>query len=174
VCGTVIQVWIYWGGFIILRCCINCESYLALDETKERTWKIRTKERGNKGQISLLHVATSLVEFTRSNNNTTNEIGFICFETSYQLRMTVFWRVAPYSLTDIYQNLKGACCLHHRGYHMDMVAACSFATWAVYLPVHTALQPTRQPSSYSPLWVPQISHSISYCLWTYSSFLTNI
>jgi hypothetical protein len=51
-----------------------------------------------------------------------------------------FWVVAPCSLVEVYQRFRGPCCLHHQGddHH------------------YTALQPRRQPSSYSPPWEPQI------------------
>jgi hypothetical protein len=59
------------------------------------------------------------------------------------MRMAVFWVVAPCSLVEVYQRFRGPCCLHHQG-------RCKL------LPDYTALQPRRQPSSYSPPCVPQI------------------
>jgi hypothetical protein len=29
--------------------------------------------------------------------------------------MAVFWVVVPYSLVEVYQRLRGTCCLHHKG-----------------------------------------------------------
>jgi hypothetical protein len=31
-----------------------------------------------------------------------------------ELKMAVFWVVAPYSLLEVYQCFTGACCLHHQ------------------------------------------------------------
>jgi hypothetical protein len=31
------------------------------------------------------------------------------------MKMAVFWVVAPYSLVEVYQRFRGACCLHHQG-----------------------------------------------------------
>jgi hypothetical protein len=55
-------------------------------------------------------------------------------------KMAVFWVVAPCCLVEVYQRFRGPCCLHHQGDDSD----------------YTALQPRRQPSSYSPPWEPQI------------------
>jgi hypothetical protein len=66
-------------------------------------------------------------------------------ETKFQevpliLKIAVFWVVAPCSLVEVYQRFRGPCCFHHQG----------------NLPDYMALQPRRQPSSYSPPWEPQI------------------
>jgi hypothetical protein len=61
---------------------------------------------------------------------------FVCQVTDIS-KMAVFWVVAPCSLVEVYQRFRGPCCLHHQG---DEIA----------------LQPRRQPSSYSPPWEPQI------------------
>jgi hypothetical protein len=29
--------------------------------------------------------------------------------------MTVFWNVAPFSMVEVYEHFRGACCLHHQG-----------------------------------------------------------
>jgi hypothetical protein len=31
------------------------------------------------------------------------------------LKMAVFWVVVPCSLVEVYQRLRGPCCLHHQG-----------------------------------------------------------
>jgi hypothetical protein len=56
------------------------------------------------------------------------------------MKVAVFWVVAPCSLVDVYQRFRCPCCFHHQG---------------------TALQPRRQPSSYSPPWEPQILDTIA-------------
>jgi hypothetical protein len=61
------------------------------------------------------------------------------------VKMVVFWVVAPCSLVEVYQRFRGPCCLHHQGDESYLL-----------LPDYTALQPRRQPSSYSPPWEPQI------------------
>jgi hypothetical protein len=74
-----------------------------------------------------------------------------CFNTGVNVttfrrqKIAVFWIVAPCSLVEVYRRFRGPCCL-------DL--------WNVgkLLPDYTALQPRRQPSSYSPLWDPQILH----------------
>jgi hypothetical protein len=72
--------------------------------------------------------------------------------SSLRLKMAVFWVVAPCSLVEAEQRFKGTCCLHHQGYDGG-----SKDLWNVgkLLPDYTALQPRRQPSSYSPPWEPQ-------------------
>jgi hypothetical protein len=71
--------------------------------------------------------------------------------------MAIFWVEAPCSLVDVYQRFRDPCYLHHPGdkYPDD---GGSKALWNVgkLLPDYTALQPRRQPSSYSPPWEPQI------------------
>jgi hypothetical protein len=67
--------------------------------------------------------------------------------------LSVFWVVTPYSLVEVYQRFRGAYCLHHRPDDRG-----NKALWNVgkLLPDYMALQPRRQPSSYSPPWEPQI------------------
>jgi hypothetical protein len=31
------------------------------------------------------------------------------------MKMAVFWVVAPCSLVEVYQRFRGSCCLHHQG-----------------------------------------------------------
>jgi hypothetical protein len=54
------------------------------------------------------------------------------------MMMAVFWVVALCSLVEIYQRFRGPCFLHHQDDE------------------YTALQPRRQPSSYSPPSEPKI------------------
>jgi hypothetical protein len=42
-------------------------------------------------------------------------------------KMAVFWVVEPCSLVEVYQRLRGPCCLHHQGARM-MEAARTFET----------------------------------------------
>jgi hypothetical protein len=52
--------------------------------------------------------------------------------TAVSMKIAVFWVVAPCSLVEVYQRLRGPWCLHHKG----------------DLPDYTVLQPRRQQSSY--------------------------
>jgi hypothetical protein len=36
-------------------------------------------------------------------------------ESEKELKMAVFWVVAPYSPVDVCQRFRGPCCLHHKG-----------------------------------------------------------
>jgi hypothetical protein len=54
------------------------------------------------------------------------------FKEIIATKMGVFWIVAPCNLVELYQRFRGLCCLHQ------------------LVPDYTALQPRRQPSSYSP------------------------
>jgi hypothetical protein len=36
-------------------------------------------------------------------------------ETEEDLKMTVFWNVAPCSLVEVYRRFRGTLCLHHQG-----------------------------------------------------------
>jgi hypothetical protein len=79
-------------------------------------------------------------------------------DTSHVKKMAVFWVVAPCSLVEIYQHFRDPCCLHHQGSGHHHGDGGSKYLWNVgkLLPDYTVLQPRRQPSSYSPLWEPQI------------------
>jgi hypothetical protein len=66
--------------------------------------------------------------------------------------MAVFWVVATCSLVEVYQRFRGPCCLHHQDGDLWNVGKL--------LPDYTALQPRRQPSSYSPPWEPHILHGV--------------
>jgi hypothetical protein len=63
--------------------------------------------------------------------------------------MAVCWVVVPFSLV-------GPCCLHHQGDRPDDGDSKDLWNVGKLLPDYTALQPGRQPSSYSPPWEPQI------------------
>jgi hypothetical protein len=65
----------------------------------------------------------------------------------------VIWVAAPCSLVEVYRRFRGTC-LHHRG---DGWGGSRYlSNVSKLLPDYTALQPTRQQSSYSPPWEPQI------------------
>jgi hypothetical protein len=42
-------------------------------------------------------------------------ITFPAVERLLQMKMAVFWVIAPCSLVEIYQSVRGPCCLHHQG-----------------------------------------------------------
>jgi hypothetical protein len=46
-------------------------------------------------------------------------ICFMRFQVLMAESMTVFWIVVPYSLVEVYQFFRGACCLNHQGDHPD-------------------------------------------------------
>jgi hypothetical protein len=71
----------------------------------------------------------------------------------FLLRMAVFWVMAQCSLVDVYRRFRDTCCLHHQG---DDGGRKYLWNVGKLLPDYTALQPRRQPSSYSPSWEPQI------------------
>jgi hypothetical protein len=79
--------------------------------------------------------------------------------------MAVFWTVAPCSLVEVYQRFRGPCCLQHQGdeatQSSDDGGSKDLQNVGKLLPDYTALQPRRQPSSYSPPWEPQILISVS-------------
>jgi hypothetical protein len=72
----------------------------------------------------------------------------VCMYVDLGVKIAVFWVVAPCSLAEVYQRFRGDCCLHHQ--------VCKL------LPDYTAQQSRRQPSSYSPLWEPEISQASRY------------
>jgi hypothetical protein len=79
--------------------------------------------------------------------------------TAASMKMAVFWVVAPRRLVEVYRRFRGACCLHHQGgtYRPDNGGTSSTSKTSVnFQPDYTALQPRRQPSSYSPPWEPEI------------------
>jgi hypothetical protein len=67
--------------------------------------------------------------------------------------MAVFWVVALCSLVEVYQRFRGPFCLHHRP---DDGGSKNLWNVGKLLQDYTALQPRRQPSSYSPPWESQI------------------
>jgi hypothetical protein len=75
--------------------------------------------------------------------------------------MAVLWVVAPCILVEVYRRSRGACCPYDGSKHF----------WNVneLLPVHTAQQPRRRPSSYSPPWQTQNVTSAVYThAWHYT------
>jgi hypothetical protein len=70
------------------------------------------------------------------------------------MKIAVFWVVAPWSLVEVYQRSRGPCCLHH--HHPDDGGSKDLWNVGKLLPDYTAIQPRRQPSSYSPQCEPQI------------------
>jgi hypothetical protein len=76
------------------------------------------------------------------------------FSITEIIKMAVFWVAAPCSLVEVYQRFKGACCLHH--HRPDDGGSKDLWNVSKLLPDYTALQPKRQPSSYSPPWEPLI------------------
>jgi hypothetical protein len=71
----------------------------------------------------------------------------------------------PCSLVEVYRRFRGPCCLHHPGrcvsewvsiHRPDDGGSKDLWNDGKRLPYYTALQPRRQPSSYSPPWEPQI------------------
>jgi hypothetical protein len=79
------------------------------------------------------------------------------------MKMAIFWDIAPCNLVKFYRRFRGACCLHHKSDEL-WVMTCrpddegSKHLWNVgkLLPDYTAQHPRRQPSSYSLPWEPQI------------------
>jgi hypothetical protein len=72
--------------------------------------------------------------------------------------MTLFWVVTSCRLVEVYRRFRGACCPPQKGTHRPDDGGNKHL-WNVgeLLPDYTALQPRRQPSSYSPPWEPEIS-----------------
>lgn len=68
-------------------------------------------------------------------------IFFCSFLLICEALMTVLWDVAPCGMVDVYKRFRGLCCLLHQG--------DDFWNVGKLLPDCTALQPTRQPFSYS-------------------------
>jgi hypothetical protein len=67
--------------------------------------------------------------------------------TECQMKMTVFWVVAPFSLVRDYQCFRGTCCLHQP----DDGGSKYFRNVGKRLPAYMVLQPRRQSSSYSAI-----------------------
>jgi hypothetical protein len=80
---------------------------------------------------------------------------FVTANTKETLDMltAVFCVVAPCSLVEIYQRLRGPCCLHHQ--HPDYGGSKVLWNVGKSLPDYMVLQPRRQ-SLYQPPWEPQI------------------
>jgi hypothetical protein len=70
---------------------------------------------------------------------------------SYSFEMAVFWIVGPYSLVEIHLCFRDTFCLHHQG---DSITSKHLWNVGKLLPVYTAQQLGRQPSSFSPPWEP--------------------
>jgi hypothetical protein len=41
-------------------------------------------------------------------------------ENNIKMKMTVLWVLAPCNLVEIYRRFRGACCLHHQGYEVNI------------------------------------------------------
>jgi hypothetical protein len=59
--------------------------------------------------------------------------------------MAALWVVAPCSLVEVYRRFRGTCC--HRQQGPDDGVSTYLWNVGLLLPVYTALQPRRQPSS---------------------------
>jgi hypothetical protein len=82
------------------------------------------------------------------------------------MKMAVFWVVALCSLVEVYQRFRGPCCLHHQGDDcFDDGGSKDLWNVGKLLPDYMALQPTRQPSSYSPPWEPKILLNFLHVFW---------
>jgi hypothetical protein len=79
-----------------------------------------------------------------------NEQTYVRFQvlTAANMKMTVFWDVAPCCLLEVYRRLRGVCCLHHQGDHFPDDRG-SKHLWNVdkRLPDYTEQHPRRQSSS---------------------------
>jgi hypothetical protein len=40
-------------------------------------------------------------------------------QKNINMKMTVFWVISQYSLVKVSRSIRGACCLHHQGDHLD-------------------------------------------------------
>jgi hypothetical protein len=101
-----------------------------------------------------------IIMFTRAGHGTpswTNliQVGFEVL-TAVRTKMAVLWVVEPCSLVEVYQRIRGPCCLHHQGDRRDDGGSKDLWNVGKLLPDYTVLQPRRQPSSYSSPWEPQI------------------
>jgi hypothetical protein len=65
------------------------------------------------------------------------------------LKMVVFWVVAPCSLIEVYRRFRGSA--------VSIISDKHLWYFGKAVPVYTAQQPTRQPSSYSPPSETEIS-----------------
>jgi hypothetical protein len=74
-------------------------------------------------------------------------------QTTKTLKMAVFWVVAPCCLVEVYRRFRGACCLHLQG---PDDGGRKNGNVGKFIPDYMALQPRRQPSSYSLPWKPEI------------------
>jgi hypothetical protein len=84
------------------------------------------------------------------------------------LKMAVFWVVAPCSLVEVYQRFRGTCCLHHEG---DDGSSMYHRNVGKLLPDYTALQLRRQPMFI--LAAVRTSNPTQCNLYTYSHNLPN-
>jgi ABC-type nickel/cobalt efflux system permease component RcnA len=84
------------------------------------------------------------------------------FRPSYRMmlhtKMAVFWVVAPCGLVQVYHCFRSPFRRHHQGRHHRSDDGPSKNLWNIgkLIPDCTALQPRRQPSTYSPPWGRQI------------------
>jgi hypothetical protein len=67
-------------------------------------------------------------QFTETQHPEHNESHLYIGKWNYQLKMAVFWVIAPCSLIEIYRRFKGACYLHHQAIVLMMEEASSSET----------------------------------------------
>jgi hypothetical protein len=79
------------------------------------------------------------------------ENSLLHFLTFFDMKMAVFWVVAPCSLVEVHRRFWGSKYLWNVG---------------KLLPDYTMLHPKRHPFSYSPLWEPQIFSIFRRTPWT--------
>jgi hypothetical protein len=77
-----------------------------------------------------------------------------------EIKMAVFYVVAPCRLAWVYQRFRGSYRLHHQAVTIawcpDDGGGTDLRNVGKLTPVCTALQPVRQTSSWSPPWEPQV------------------
>jgi hypothetical protein len=139
----------YWGGVMLHSCDIT--RYCCACHTDCVTVK-----RLSALYPCLLHVKPICPShvFSWSGEKITKETNQIWSEHG-KMKIAVFWVVSLCSLVEVYQCFRGPCCFNMTHCPVD---GGSKDLWNVgkLLPDYTALQPRRQPSSYSPPWESQI------------------
>jgi hypothetical protein len=93
------------------------------------------------------------------------------FMNKWWMKMAAFWVVAPCNLVEVYRCFRGACWHYHKGDRSD--DGGSEHPWNIskLLPVCTAQQPRRQPSSYLSPWEPQNSRWWTFVYMKYKQYL---
>jgi hypothetical protein len=71
-----------------------------------------------------------------------------CYENVEGVNTAAFWVVQPRRLVKVYQSLRDLHCLCHQG-DVDGGGSTDLCNADKIVSVHTALKPSRQPSSYS-------------------------